>query len=178
MGNKLFITKVEEYCKFFDVCDSVEFWRKKLDLDFPDRPKESLLEEFDNANSRQLKDMGLYDTILKRRKDEYKYLEIQQSGKEARGQILYSAYGQAFFVTDVVEPGIIHVVPSLPTYNLDMGRHRGLRITDDSIKKNNDFHHHVPYILKRSGDCYRPTILNEKGKYIFAKPNKSYTLCY
>ena len=79
--------ELEEYCKLFNVCDSVTFWREKLDRDFPDRPLYSIFTEFDNYSETQLKSVLIYDLVLKRRKDEYKYLEIQKNKIEGKSVV-------------------------------------------------------------------------------------------
>ena len=121
--------------------------------------------------------MGIYYTVLKRRKDEYKYLYVQEKKLEARGQLLYSKSGYSIYViVNVIEPGIIEVMKPMHVVSVNTGA-LAPQITDDFLENQHNISREW-MLMKRSGNCYKPAMVNEKGNYVFKKASTEYTICY
>ena len=117
-----------------------------------------------------------YDTILKRRKDEYKYLEIQKSGVEKVGQLLYDLYRNAFVITNIIRPSVIEVFEWIDSIE-PLGNRQWALVTDEIMEYRKKLYRSLGIILKRKGNCYKVATLNDKGNYVI-KSGRWLMVCY
>ena len=146
---------LQEYCKDTKICNSIDFWNDKLNQDYPDRPKRTYKSIVDEPEEK-IREMGpnFYVEMLIRKKDEYKYLNVQSTNTEKKGQLLYLD-DDKYLITRVIKKGLIQVT-AIPHYY-------GPYVVDNLEPV-------TPFMIYlKDGDCYRPAEKDGLGKYVFVE---------